>query len=176
MPIKEAERVGSDSAYPNLDALGEGDGTLVVFRVVDLDGDEDDPEGTINKGKFGWNLPLIVDVLAVEQDEDGEVTGHKIYSRWLMKYGSNTMWVLRGHDKPKDTLKKSEVLALAKTGTNGPADEIIGRLIQKTSARSPKGYFVAFNKATPSDKAVALKVRDELGGDDWGTDDTEAPF
>ena len=165
MPIKEAERVAGGGLYPNLDELGEGDGTVVLFRIVALE-DEDEP---VNKGTFGWNMPLVVDVLAIEQDEDGEVTGHRTWARWSMKFGSNTMWVVRGHAKPDKDAKRSEVLKIE--GTNGPGDEVIGRLVHKTNKQSPKGYFVAFNKATPSDKAAILKVREDLGGDEWRAGD-----
>jgi hypothetical protein len=145
---------------------------VVLFRIVSLE-DEDEP---VSKGTFGWNMPLVVDVLAIEQDEDGEVTGHNIWHRWTMKFGSNTMWVVRGHAKPDKDAKRSEVLELAKSGANEPGDEIIGRLVHKTNKQSPKGYFVAFNKATPGDKAAILKVRESLGGDAWGAEGDDDLF
>jgi hypothetical protein len=171
MALKEAERQRTGN-YPNLDELGEHYGTTVLFRIVDLEDEDEAP----NKGTYGWNLPLIVDVLALQRDENGEVAGHQMWLRWTMRFGSNTMWVLRGHAKPDKDLKRSEVLELAKTGTNRPGDEIIGHLVHKMNKQSPKGYFVAFNKASAGDKAAILKVREQLGGDNWGQDEDEAPF
>lgn len=170
MAVKEAERV-SGGAFFNLKAAAGakvGDpGTLCVFRIVDWE-NEDYP--VVNEGKYGWTMPFVYDVIEIPVDEDGEQDGEPtVWLRQDMRFGQTPMWVLRGHARPKTDLKRRELPEPA----NEVGDEIIGRLILKGSTKGEP--YPVLNKPSKDEKALALKVRDELGGDNWG-DDGEAPF
>lgn len=168
MAVKEAQRVGGGS-YAPLKELGRkqhgkdrgefaskhDDGTLAVFRIVDLE-DEDCPP---TKNDKGWDCPLIADVLVIHQDEEGEVTGNEVFLRQRIRFAP--VWVLRNQKKPDSKVKLREI----PDPDNEVGDEVICRIHTKKGGE--EGW-TALQTPTADDKKKALAVRKELGGDDWG--------
>lgn len=171
MPIKEAERVSGGTFFNVKAAASEpAGGTLCVFRIVDWENEEFPP---LNED-YGWTMPFVYDVIAIALDEDGEQDGEPVvYLRQDMRFGQNPMWVLRGHSRPDTKVKRRELPA----PVNEVGDEIIGHLVTRSRGKGADAKsFPVLNKATGAQKALALKVRDALGGDDWGQDEGDAPF
>lgn len=164
MPIKEAERVSGGTFFNVKAAASEpAGGTLCVFRIVDWENEEYPP---LNED-YGWTMPFVYDVIAIPLDEDGEHGEPTVWLRQDMRFGQNPMWVLRGHARPDVKVKRRDLPA----PVNEVGDEIIGRLVLRTRGKGADAKsFPVLNKASKDEKALALKVRDELGGDGWGGD------
>lgn len=164
MAIKEASR-SAESGYIDLrDLAGDyaktpDDGSIAIFRIVALE--------DVERGDYStWDMPVTADVLIVECEHNDELNG-KIYTAQLIRFAAANQ--LRGHAGQPLTLKVKEL----PESVNVPGDEIIAR-VQLKKGKSPNG-FVAINPPSKADKAAALKLRDKLGGDDWGQDADDAP-
>jgi hypothetical protein len=165
MAIREAEKIGGSTFFNVKAAASEpAGGTLCVFRIVDWENEEYPP---LNED-YGWTMPFVYDVIAIPLDEDGEQDGEPVV--WLrqdMRFGQNPMWVLRGHSRPEQKVKRRELPA----PVNEVGDEIIGRLVTRERGKGADAKsFPVLNKASKDEKALALKVRESLGGDAWGQD------
>lgn len=166
MAIKEATRVGGGAGYVDLKALaGEkakspDDGTVAIFRIVSFD--DDDPQ----RGEYGWDMPVTADVLIVDCEHDPDQNG-RVWLRQHIRFAP--VFVLRGHAKPEKDVKLRDL----PKPENEVGDEIITRIQLKGGGNG----FVALQVPSRADKAKALALREELGGDDWGVgEDGDAPF